>query len=239
MIKQPISDCDTNAPVITDQPQINQGSSSSVSSTAANLAKSLNEASPEFDKSTNQVTPQLNNVESCLNAMIAVFDALSNSHEINLYHGNPSVENFVFQDTGVAASGARSLKASFLNSLSVPEAKVNRLRAHDDVKIALREFGGPLLVAAEVNGHRKLNIFKMHLESVVNFADQDEPNTMESAATMLEHLSALEQLVLLSPRDYSVLSVQPWGPLKAKEVSRVFPTAYAETGRPPLKKPRP
>jgi hypothetical protein len=241
MIKQSTSCRNINALGTTHSSQTKkQGSSplhnTPLSNTAASLAKSLIEVTPETERSAKRVTPQLNDVESCLNAMIAVFDALSKIHAAKNYHGNPTEEKVVFHETCHAGSKISSLRASFIDFQSTPETVRSSRPAQNDVRIVMQEFGGRLLLTAEKNDYRNLNILKTHLESQINFADQGDD--LESAATMHEHLCALKILLSVRKRDYSNLELAnpPWGPLKAKEVSRVFPTAYAETGRPPLKK---
>lgn len=241
MIKQSTSCRNINALGTTHSSQTKkQGSSpldnTPLSNTAASLAKSLIEVTPETERSAKRVTPQLNDVKSCLNAMIAVFDALSKIHAVKIYHGNPTEEKVVFHETCHAGSKRNSLRASFIDFQSTPETVRSSRRAQNDVRIAMQEFGGRLLLTAEKNDYRNLNILKTHLESQINFADQGDD--LESAATMHEHLCALKILLSVRKRDYSNLELAnpPWGPLSKQRIIQVFQPTHPDNGKPPAKR---
>lgn len=176
----------------------------------------------EFSPIPNRVIPKYQTVDGCLNAMIATFQSLGAIHGANAYHGNPEVENVIFQCTRESTTGTRLWKAYVTNFQQGGELANDPSKAPEDVKIALRDFGGRLLMAAERQGYGKINMLKTHIESQVNFADQDEPDALLSATVMHQHLRALKKLLTLSNRDYPAFPNRPWGPLNEEEVISAF-----------------
>lgn len=71
---------------------------------------------------------------------------------------------------------------------------------------------------AENSNFTKIRVLRMHLESQVNFADQDDLDTLESASTMLNHLRSLKTLLNLRSKDYPNNHKPGWGPLNQEQV---------------------
>lgn len=189
----------------------------------------------EFNPIPNRVIPRYDTVEGCLNTMTAAFQCLSKIHSANAYHGSPEAENFIFQSTDRTSGRPRALNAYATNFQSGGELTNEQSKAPEDVKIALRDFGGRLLMAAEQKGYNRINILKVHLEPQVNFADQDEPDELVTASVMYGHLRGLKQLLSMADRDYPTFPNREWGPLDDKKIIQDMTPTRAATGRPPIK----
>jgi hypothetical protein len=180
----------------------------------------------ELKPSALTFTPKFNTVEECLSAMIAVFDSLIQIHAANVHHGNPSIENWTFEKTNPSRtetqSLSKSLKANLTNFTHSSYIDGDASKKSKDVQIALSNLGGQLLLVAEQVNYSKLGVLKIHLEAQVNFADQNEPDNLEDASTLLEHLYALEMHLKIRKTDYPSRFLVNWGPMTRQDLTELY-----------------
>lgn len=172
----------------------------------------------EFETIPRQFSPTWRHAIECLDSMIACFSSLTEIHANNVYHGNPSIGNIIFQDASHSESGIRSTKGYLTNFHHCGHINGDLALCAKDVQIALSDFGGRLLMIAENSNFTKIRVLRMHLESQVNFADQDDLDALESASTMLNHLRSLKTLLNLRSKDYPNNHKPGWGPLNQEQV---------------------
>lgn len=172
----------------------------------------------EFETIPSQVSPTWRHVNECMDAMISCFSALTDVHAHNVYHGNPSIENVIFQHVDNPGAGSRLVKGYLTNFHNCGHINNDQTRCAKDVQIALSDFGGRLMMIAENSGFTQIRFLKMHLEAQVNFADQDDLEALESASTMLDHLLSLKTLLNLRKKDYPLHHKPIWGPLNQEQV---------------------
>lgn len=172
----------------------------------------------EFESIACQISPTWRHVNECMDAMISCFSALTEIHANNVHHGNPCIDNFIFQHFDHAGAGIRSTKGYLTNFHDCGHINDDQTRCAKDVQIALSDFGGRLLMLAESSGFTKNRVLRMHLESQVNFADQQELNALENASTLLNHICSLKTLLNLRQKDYPHHYRPAWGPLNQEQV---------------------
>lgn len=172
----------------------------------------------EFESIPCQILPTWRHVNECLEAMISCFSALTEIHANNVFHGNPKIDNFIFQHVNHSGAGLRSTKGHLTNFHDCGHVNDDKTRCAKDVQIALSDFGGRLLMLAEKSGFTKIRVLKMHLEAQVNFADQDDLDALENASTLLNHLRSLKTLLNLRHKDYPYHHRPIWGPLSQEQV---------------------
>ena len=172
----------------------------------------------EFKGISGQILPKWRHVNECMDAMISCFSVLTEIHARNVYHGNPSIENFIFQRVDNAEAETEPIKSYLTNFHDCGHINEDQARCAKDVQIALSDFGGQLLLVAENSGFTQTRFLKMHLEAQVNFADQEELDSLESAPTLLNHLCSLRTILKLRQRDYPRHYQPKWGPLDQERV---------------------
>jgi hypothetical protein len=172
----------------------------------------------EFESIPRQISPNWRHVNECLDSMIACFSSLTEIHANNVHHGNPSIGNFIFQDANNSGPGIRSTKGYVTNFHHCGHINGDLTLCAKDVQIALSDFGGQLLTTAENSGFTKIRVLRTHLESQINFADQEELDALENAQTLLNHLCSLKTLLNLRRKDYPYHHRPIWGPLNQEQV---------------------
>ena len=178
----------------------------------------------EFRPIAAQIQPKLHSVEGCLDTMISAFETLKIIHDQNVFHGNPSANNWMFQLSSNPRSNPPNLKAHLADFSHCGYIDGNKYQMAKDVQIVLSEFGGKLLLTAESQNYEKLRILQTHLTPLINFADQDDLDVMLSASETLEHLRGVKTLLSVLPMDYSFDNAAyvniKWGPLCSERVLR-------------------
>jgi hypothetical protein len=172
----------------------------------------------EFETIQRQLPTNWRQVNECLDGMISCFSALTEIHANDVYHGNPCMDNMIFQQVDHPETGLRSSKGYLRNFQNCGHINGDTVLSAKDVQIALSDFGGRLLLIAENSGYTKIRVLKMHLESQVNFADQEELDALENAPKLLNHLRALKTLLALTQKDYPFNHQPMWGPLDQEQV---------------------
>lgn len=172
----------------------------------------------EFENIPHQISPTWRHVNECLDAMISCFFALAWIHAHNVHHGNPCIDNFIFQRVDNTDANTGLTKGYLTNFHDCGDINEDQTRCKKDVQIALADFGGQLLMVAENSGFTQIRFLKMHLEAQVNFADQEELDSLEDAPTLLNHLYSLKTLLKLRQRDYPRHYRPAWGPLNQEQV---------------------
>jgi hypothetical protein len=176
----------------------------------------------EFENISYGPQPTWRHVNECLDAMISCFSTLTEIHANNVYHGNPCMDNFIFEKLNHEESDGPPTKGFLRNFHDCGYINGDLKLSAKDVQIALSDFGGKLLMIAENSGYTKIRVLKMHIESQINFADQEELDDLENAPTLLNHLCSLKTLLSLRRNDYPHNHGPIWGPLSQEQVLQEY-----------------